>query len=289
MSMNTTEKGTIKMSLGRCTDGTVRREWACAGIFETQWGRVTHICVDNLTIIGSDNGLSPGRRQAIIWTNVEILLIEPLGTNFIESLIGIITFSIKKMHLKMSSGNWRPFCLGLNELRVIVLHLWLYQNHEPFILVDVDNRGWNVAQWVVLVKNSHDPLSADLVNIHSIGPSIVITAPADVLARRFARPSAVTRLTTKLVVFSSKFIQISLILCSFFGPGDVIIDGHQATKFHGNSRVNVLRIVSNVKYEKCTCLSQQKSSQWRIINWAWHQQAAVQYHIDVTPWDRIPQ
>ena len=37
--------------------------------------RVTHICVDNLTIIGSDNGLSPGRRQAIIWTNAEILLI----------------------------------------------------------------------------------------------------------------------------------------------------------------------------------------------------------------------
>ena len=32
----------------------------------TQWGRVTHICVSNQTIIGFDNGLSPGRRQAII-------------------------------------------------------------------------------------------------------------------------------------------------------------------------------------------------------------------------------
>ena len=32
----------------------------------THWGRATHICVGNLTIIGSDNGLSPGRRQAII-------------------------------------------------------------------------------------------------------------------------------------------------------------------------------------------------------------------------------
>ena len=41
----------------------------------THWGRMTHICVDNLTIIGSDNGLSPGRRQAIIWTNAGILLI----------------------------------------------------------------------------------------------------------------------------------------------------------------------------------------------------------------------
>ena len=34
----------------------------------THWGRVTQICVNNLTIIGSDNGLSPGRHQAIIWT-----------------------------------------------------------------------------------------------------------------------------------------------------------------------------------------------------------------------------
>ena len=55
----------------------------------THWGRVTHICVNKLTIIGSDNGLSPGRRQAIIWTNAGILLIGPLGTNFSEILIEI--------------------------------------------------------------------------------------------------------------------------------------------------------------------------------------------------------
>ena len=75
----------------------------------THWGRVTHICVGNLAIIGSDNGLSPGRRQAIIWTNAGILLIGPLGTNFSEILIGIQTFSFKKMHLKMSSAKWRLF------------------------------------------------------------------------------------------------------------------------------------------------------------------------------------
>ena len=87
------------------------------GAYElTHWGLVTHICVDNLTIIGSDNGLSPGRHQAITWTNVGILLIEPLGTNFSEMLIEIHTFSFKKIHLKMSSGKWRPFCLGLNML-----------------------------------------------------------------------------------------------------------------------------------------------------------------------------
>ena len=84
--------------------------------FLTHWGRVTHICVSKLTIIGPDNGLSPGRRQAIIWTNAGILLIGPLGTNFSENLIGIQTFSFKKMPLKMSSAKWRPFCLGLNVL-----------------------------------------------------------------------------------------------------------------------------------------------------------------------------
>ena len=86
----------------------------------THWGRVTHICVGELTIIGSDNGLSPERRQAIIWTNAGILLIEPLGTNFSEILIGIQIFSFKKMRLKMSSAKWRPFCLGLNVLTRIM-------------------------------------------------------------------------------------------------------------------------------------------------------------------------
>ena len=82
----------------------------------THWGRATHICVGNLTIIGSDNGLAPGRRQAIIWTNDGILLIRPLGTNFSEISIEILTFSFKKMRLKLSSAKWRPFCLGLNVL-----------------------------------------------------------------------------------------------------------------------------------------------------------------------------
>ena len=82
----------------------------------THWGRVTHMCVGNLTINGSENGLSSGQRQAIIWTNAGILLIGPLGTNFNEISIKIHTFSFKKMHFKMASAKWRPFCLGLNVL-----------------------------------------------------------------------------------------------------------------------------------------------------------------------------
>ena len=103
--------------------------------FLTHWGWVTHICVRKLTIIGSDNGLSPRRRQAIIRTNAEILLIQPLGTKFSEIWIEIITFSFKKMYLKVSSAKRQPFCLGLNgilsalSLRIVPLwqvleHLW---------------------------------------------------------------------------------------------------------------------------------------------------------------------
>ena len=90
----------------------------------THWGRVTHICVSKLTIIGSDNGLSPGRRQAIIWTNGGILLIRPSGTNFSEILSEIHTFSFKKMHLKTSSAKWRPFCLGPNVLTHLQQLIW---------------------------------------------------------------------------------------------------------------------------------------------------------------------
>ena len=57
-----------------------------------------HICVSKLTIVGADNGLLPGQYQAIIWTNAEILMIGPLGTNFSEILIEIFISSFKKMH-----------------------------------------------------------------------------------------------------------------------------------------------------------------------------------------------
>ena len=84
-------------------------------IYLTHWGRVTQICVSKLTI-GSDNGLSPGRRQAIIWTNDGILLIRTFQTHFSEMVSKIHTFSFKKMHFKMSPGKWWPSCLGPNEL-----------------------------------------------------------------------------------------------------------------------------------------------------------------------------
>ena len=67
-----------------CADGTPFSQMAFDILWNlqvlegwTHWGQVTHICVNKLNIIGSDNGLSPGRRQAIIRTNAGILLIWP--------------------------------------------------------------------------------------------------------------------------------------------------------------------------------------------------------------------
>ena len=102
--------------LSLCNNHVNQDGYICIQSYLTHLGRVTHICVSKLTVIGSDNGLSPGRRQAIIWTNAGILLIGPLETNFSQILIEIYKFSFKKMHLKMSSGKWRPFCLGPNVL-----------------------------------------------------------------------------------------------------------------------------------------------------------------------------
>ena len=125
----------------------------------THWGRVTHICVSILTIIGSDNGLSPGPRQAITWTNAAILLIGTLranfseifirtgprqaitwtnaailliGTlraNFSEIFIRILTFLLKKMRFKESSAKWRPYCRGLNGLTAFLRYAFCVYVH----------------------------------------------------------------------------------------------------------------------------------------------------------------
>ena len=116
-------------------------QWWCPAQL-THWGRVTHICVRNLTIIGSDNGLSPGRRQAIIWTNAGILLIGPLGTNFSEILIEIHIFSIWCNHYyliplfinvldlgfvcQVTSRHilfWMVYC-GIKDMRIVWFWDW---------------------------------------------------------------------------------------------------------------------------------------------------------------------
>ena len=112
--------------------------------FLTHWGRVAHIYDSKSTIIGSANGLSPGWRQAIISTNAGLLSIGLLGTNFSEIWIEIHILSFKKMHLKLSSAKWRPFCLGLNVLNVFGIHLTIMMMRQDwFTSLQWRHNGWD--------------------------------------------------------------------------------------------------------------------------------------------------
>ena len=121
--------------------------WSCSAEFQlppgllTHWGRVTHICICKLNIIGSDNGFSPGQCQAINWTNAGILLIGPLRTNFNEILIEIHIFSFKKIRLKMASGKWRPFCFGLSVLSCWAVSVNLQTNYRLDLHKTMDSLG----------------------------------------------------------------------------------------------------------------------------------------------------
>ena len=85
------------------------RHWA------KTWSYVNSL--SKLTIIGSDNGLSPAQRQAIIWTNAGILFIWTLRTNFSEKISESQTFVLKEMHFEKSPAKLWPFCLGLNVFK----------------------------------------------------------------------------------------------------------------------------------------------------------------------------
>ena len=83
----------------------------------SHWGQVTHICVSNLPIIGSDNDLAPGWCQAIIWTNAGLLLIWSLGTNFGEifkqnSYIFIQENAFENVVWEISTILSRPQCVN---------------------------------------------------------------------------------------------------------------------------------------------------------------------------------
>ena len=64
----------------------------------------------NRISVGSGNALSPIRRQAITRTNAHLLSIGPYGRNLSDIPVKIQNFSFQKMHLKISSAKWRPFC-----------------------------------------------------------------------------------------------------------------------------------------------------------------------------------
>ena len=88
-----------------------RHGWMRSGVHETQLsctheGRVMLMWFSKLSIIDSDN--------AIVRTNAGMFIIGHVETNLGEIIMDIHTFLFKKMQLKVSSGNWRAFCIGPN-------------------------------------------------------------------------------------------------------------------------------------------------------------------------------
>ena len=92
------------------------------GVTRSQWVNwsplMLHTCIGELGQHWSCNGLLPAHCQAITWTNADLLLIGPLGTNFREIWIKMWNFSLVKIHSKKSSTKWQSFCQGGNELRI---------------------------------------------------------------------------------------------------------------------------------------------------------------------------
>ena len=75
-------------------------------LIEAEWSNMASM---NMVIISSGNGLLPIWHQAITWTNADLLIIGPLGTNLIEIWMKIQNISISKMHWKMLSENVNHF------------------------------------------------------------------------------------------------------------------------------------------------------------------------------------
>ena len=86
--------------------------WVQFYVHLTHW--LTHIYGSKFSIIGSDNGLSPGWRQAIIGTNARKLLMWPLGTKFSEILIEIHILFFQKMYSNLSPHSVN----GINMIRL---------------------------------------------------------------------------------------------------------------------------------------------------------------------------
>ena len=140
--------------LNRCQIWHGAQQFHCGAICKFQndkeTKRIIHeqttfleIGVDRVSI-GSDNGLSPVRRQAIIWTNAVLFSIVPSGTKFSEIRIKIQDFSFMKMHLKISSAKRRPFCPGKDELRWV--SEWCPILQEPSVI-----RGHVYSVWELFV------------------------------------------------------------------------------------------------------------------------------------------
>ena len=109
-----------------CYNQNIRKDIYIHSPILTNWGWVTHIPISELTIIGSDNGLSPGRRQTITWTNINWNLRKKLHWHFKQNSY----IFVQKLHLKMSCAMVailsQPQCVKYLSIN----NIWLYSSVE---------------------------------------------------------------------------------------------------------------------------------------------------------------
>ena len=129
----------------------------------THWGRLRHIYVSKLTIIGSDKGLSPGRRQAFILTSAGVFLTDRainaeffvVGPNLLLNKQYRSQHGPLCMYLR-GVGDWR--CLehiaaGTNQppcrRRHFQMHFleWKYLNLDTILVKSLTSLGLNKLTW----------------------------------------------------------------------------------------------------------------------------------------------
>ena len=142
----------------------------------THWGRLAHIWVSNLNIIGSDNGLLPGQCQALIWTNTGIFRNIPQRNFNINSNI-----LIHEKPLIVSSAKWWPFCLGLSVLsQILSVPVYIF---IPIVIVSPNSPGLMscVCSWWDKTKSAFSwlqlPVPLVTTKVARFKSFIVSTAP----------------------------------------------------------------------------------------------------------------
>ena len=153
---------------------------------------MAHTFVGNLTIIGSDDGLSHAGHQAIIWTDVEILSIWRQKQTYI--CIEIHIYSCQKMLLKISSGKCWPFCLGHNVLthwgrvtHICVGKLTIigsdYGLSPETALSHYLNQCWNIVNWILGNKLHRNFNRNSNISIHENALEDVVCELASILSQ----------------------------------------------------------------------------------------------------------
>ena len=136
-----------------------------ANFLLTHRGQVTHICVSRLTTIGSDNGLSPSRRQAIIKSmmgycsglDIKHLVYIPVGHMVLKIYVPCKNFHEPSKYLYKPCKAY-IYCWENNYMLRLKNHLpSRARNHKIFCALgqDLRARAWGHALMSSHVVNSN--------------------------------------------------------------------------------------------------------------------------------------